>query len=159
MAYKLYMCQWHLKKKRSLLFTLEQSHMFSFLTGGYYHHRFNTESFYITAGKEDGAAITPAEATIKTHFVLWYCGNTRRPAEWRGLGELAATPARCTVQEDTALRHIHHADNCETRSFAHDKPTWPQWHRLLIGILTAGRIPILAVPLFISCLIKATVNL
>lgn len=113
-----------------------------------------------TTWKEDNAEITPTEPTIKILFhsaISWQYKATNRTN--RELCELMTTPACCAVQEDTALTRIHHTDNCKAHSFAHDKPMWPQWHRLLIGILRAGHIPIFTVPLFISCLIKATVNL
>lgn len=114
-----------------------------------------------TTWKGDSAEITSTEPTIKilfSHIILWQC-NPSQLTEWRELCELPVTSACCVVQEDTALTRIHHTDNCKSHSLAHDKPMWPQCHRALIGILGAIHIPIFMVPLFISCLIKATVNL
>lgn len=134
-------------------------------TTSHYPLRFNIDistclSEQKTTWKGDSANITPTEPTIKILFhpiILWQC-NPGQLTEWRELCALLMTPACCAVQEDTALTHIHHTDNCKVHSFAHDKSMWPQCHRLLIGILRGIHIPIFTVPLFISCLIKATVN-
>lgn len=86
----------------------------------------------------------------KAVFAPWYCGNRRQLTEWRELSELLMTPACCEVQEDTALTRIHHTDNCKAHSYAHDKAMWP-----LIGILTAGHIPIFTLSPFLFLLNKS----
>lgn len=113
-----------------------------------------------TTWRDDSSKITPPEPTIKIliHPIILWQRNPGQLTERTEFCELPMTPACCVVQEDTALTRIHHAHNCKTHSFAHDKPMWPPWHWLLIGILRAFHIPILTVPFFISCLINATVN-
>lgn len=83
-----------------------------------------------TTWKGDSAEITPPEPTIKIliHPIILWQHNLGWLTEWTEFYELLMTPACCVEQEDTALTHIHHADNCKAHSFAHDKPMWPQWH-------------------------------
>lgn len=95
--------------------------------------------------KRDSAELNPQSKSV---FILLFCGDPGWLTEWRELRELPATPACCAVQEDTALTHIHHTDNCKAHSRADDRPMWPQCQQLLIGILRAVHIPISTVPLF-----------